>query len=63
MIKDRSRPDKQVYSNYTAEDFERFCFILTQVKLAAPDKRIILFTIPVATEIQRYKKDGQNTLV
>ncbi len=50
------------FVNYTAEDFERFCFILNQIKLAAPEKRIILFTIPVATEIKRYKSDGQNKL-
>lgn len=50
------------FVNYTAEDFERFCFILNQIKMAAPEKRIILFTIPVATEIKRYKSDGQNKL-
>ncbi len=54
--------DYSGFVNYSAADFERFCFILTQIKNSATDKRIILFTIPVASEIKRYKTDQQNKL-
>lgn len=50
------------FVNFTQQDLERFSFILMQIKQVAPGKRILLFTIPVNSEIKRYKSDRQNKL-
>lgn len=50
------------FVNYTKSDIERLGFLIKQIKLAAQNKRIIVFTIPIESEIKRYQGDKQNPL-
>ena len=50
------------YYDYTPEQIEKFKFVLSKIREAAPAKRIILCSIPVIPDILRRKEDGKPPL-
>lgn len=50
------------FVNYKKSDIERLSYLIKQIKSVAPNKRIIVFTIPIESEIKKYREDGQNPL-
>ena len=50
------------FVDFTEIQFKRLAFSLKQIRMAAKGKRFILFTIPVNSDITRYKQDSKNLL-
>jgi lysophospholipase L1-like esterase len=64
-VKKRSTYYSQNYSgfvNYKKSDIERLSYLIKEIKSLAQNKRFIVFTIPIESEIKRYQQDGQNPL-
>jgi len=50
------------FVNYKKTDIEKLSFLIKQIKSVTQNKRFIVFTIPIESEIKRYQQDGQNPL-
>lgn len=50
------------YYDYTPQQIEKLKFILTQLRLIAPGKKILFFSIPVIPDLQRRAREGEPPL-
>lgn len=50
------------YFNYSEKQFNRLRYTIEQIKLAAKDKKVMVFTIPIYKEILAYRENNINPL-